>query len=189
MKFSKLLFLFTFVLFGTLATAQNVQMQALSEVGLTEAQVTEVKAADKKFKQDAKAVRANASLDRKAKGTQLRTLQQERKAKFIEIMGEEKYARFQEVAAEKRSEIKEGKVAAMAELGLTADQENKIKVINKKFRKAGQELRADKKMPTEDKKIRSKELRKQHINEIKSVLTEEQYAKYIEMKKENRSKR
>jgi len=189
MKFSKLLFLLTFVLFGMLATAQNVQMKALSEVGLTDAQITEVKTADKKFKQDAKAVRANTSLDRKAKGTQLRTLQQERKAKFMEIMGEEKYARFKEVAAQKRSEIKEGKVAAMAELDLTTDQENEIKTINQKFRKAGQELRADKNSSTEDKKIRSKELRKQHINEIKSVLTEEQYAKYIEIKKESRSKK
>ena len=44
-------------------------------------------------------------------------------------------------------------------------------------------------MTIEDKKQRSKELRKEQMSEIKSVLTEEQYSKYLEMKKEKKGKK
>ncbi|MEM9886737.1 MAG: hypothetical protein AAF849_12665 [Bacteroidota bacterium] len=189
MKYTKLFFLLTFICFTTYISAQNAQQQALAEVGLTEAEQSEIEAIDDQFKQDAKDIRNNTELDRRTKGKQLRALQEERKTQLIEIMGEEKYAQFREIAEQKRKSNKERKDAALSELNLTADQESKIQQINQKFRKAGQELRRDQSVSVEDKKQRAKELRKEQMGEIKSVLSKEQYDKYIEMKKEKRSQK
>ncbi|MEM0992652.1 MAG: hypothetical protein AAF847_12850 [Bacteroidota bacterium] len=189
MKFTKIFFFLTFISLTTYINAQNAQQQALAEVGLTETEISEVKAIDKKFKADAKLVRNNAELDRKAKGTQLRALQQERKDQLIAVMGEEKYAQFREIAAQKRKSNKARKDAALEDLNLSEEQEDKLQQINQKFRTAGQELRKNESMSVEDKKQRAKELRKGQLDEIKSVLTKEQYDKYVAMKKEKRSQR
>ncbi|MEM8524572.1 MAG: hypothetical protein AAGG68_08005 [Bacteroidota bacterium] len=189
MKLSKIFFALAFVLFGTLAIAQSSQQAAMEEVGLTEEEMEQVKAADKEYKTAIKAMHKNKELSGQEKGAQTKELKEKRKSKVAEIMGEERYAQFKALTVEKRTAKKGQRDAAMAELELSEEQEAKLKEIKSKYQKEALSLRMDKSMNVEDKRAKAKELRKAQAADMKAVLTPEQFTKYQEMKKEQRAQR
>jgi len=189
MKLSRFFFAFVFILFGTLAIAQSSQKQAMEEVGLTEKEMAQVKEADQTYKNAVKALHKNEELSKPEKGAQTKELREKRKASISQIMGEERYKKFQELTAEKRTVKKGQRDAAIAELNLSEEQEEKLKEIRRKYQEEGIALRMDKNISVENKRAKAKELRKAQAADMKTVLTPEQYTKYQEMKKEKRAQK
>lgn len=184
MKMTQIFIAALFLLMGTFLQAQHSQQQALQEVGLSDAEIKEVRTTHEDFKEKAKAVRKNTTMDRKEQGTQLRTLQRERTARLQEIMGEERYVEYKKVSAEKRAANKGRRDEAMESLNLTDEQMEDLKAINEKYRAEGKTLRTNEKMSKEDMRLEGKELRQAQQKEIQSVMSEAQYKQYREMKKQ-----
>lgn len=190
MKLSRIFFAFVFVLFGTMAIAQSSQKQAMEEVGLTEEEMAQVKEADKAYKDAIKALhKKEGNLSGSEKGAKTRELREKRKTTIAEIMGEERYKKFKELTAEKRTVKKGQRDAAMAELNLSEEQEEKIQEVKKKYQKEAMTLRMDNKLSVEEKRAKAKELRKAQAADMKAIFTPEQYTKYQEMKKEKRAQK
>ena len=75
------------------------------------------------------------------------------------------------------------RLKAMTEnLGLTEEQQGKLKAIFEQNRPKAKELRADTALSKEDKRAKMIELRKAEIQEIRAVLTPEQQEKMKEMR-------
>jgi hypothetical protein len=186
MNFTKNSLVLLLLVLATVAHAQTAQQQALNEAGLTATEIEAIQTADQNFKEAAKTVRKDATLDRPAKGKKLRALQQERKAEIKAIMGEERYVEYQKVVAEKRAERKTERDAAMTELNLTTEQEADLKAVNEKYKQAAQAVRQDTNLTKEQKKQQANELRQSHLADMRAVLTAEQYEQYRAMKKAKR---
>ncbi|MEM6698909.1 MAG: hypothetical protein AAF806_17230 [Bacteroidota bacterium] len=189
MKLSRIFFAFVFVLFGTMAIAQSSQKQAMEEVGLTEEEMAQVKEADKAYKDAIKALHDQKELTGPEKGAQTKELREKRKTAIAEIMGEERFKKFEELTAQKRTAKKGQRNAAMAELELSEEQEEKIEEVKKKYQKEAIALRMDNKLSVEEKRAKAKELRKAQAADMKAIFTPEQYTKYQEMKKEKRAQK
>lgn len=87
-----------------------------------------------------------------------------------------------EMKAQKKAEHQE----FAKELGLTKEQEQKLKEINQRYRTQKQDLR------TADKAVRKADMKKLHADqqaEIKAVLSADQYAKWEAKKAEHKAER
>lgn len=82
--------------------------------------------------------------------------------------------------AEKRTET------MTQELGLSAEQAAKVQEINDRFAKSMVELRQAK-LTEEAQKERMKVIRQSRETEVKAVLSEEQYAKMLDLRKEKKT--
>ena len=87
------------------------------------------------------------------------------------------------------TERAEARTARMTEeLSLTADQAEKVKQINQQHAEKMQVLHGQE-LPKEEKKAKMKEIKDQHRDELRSVLTKEQIARMDELKKERKAQR
>lgn len=73
---------------------------------------------------------------------------------------------------------------SMADLNLTADQQNKMKVLNEEMRTKSEAIRNDASLTQEQKREKSMELRKATGEKRKAILTAEQQKKWDEKMKE-----
>lgn len=76
-----------------------------------------------------------------------------------------------------------------ADLGLNEDQKTKVADINKKYGAEAEELRADRKAEKDVRRAEAQKRAEARDQELKAVLTDEQYTKHLEMKAAQKEKR
>jgi hypothetical protein len=89
-------------------------------------------------------------------------------------------------ATDKKAEMKEQMKAAKEKLALTADQEPKFMEISKKYALKMKEIK-DGNQGKRDKFKAVKEIQSQKNEEIKMVLSEEQFKTYLQLQEERRA--
>ncbi|NJL76812.1 MAG: hypothetical protein HC892_19135 [Saprospiraceae bacterium] len=190
MKFTKIAFLFVFVLTTTLAMAQSKnKAQVAKDLGITEEQVVSFEAINKKYAEEGKTLKADNTLSKKAKSQKAKELKSKREEELIGLLGQEKFNEYQAYLANQRTEKQEERAAAISELGLTAEQEQQLKAINQKYLKEGKTVKEDTSLAPEQKKAKGKEMNDARLAEIKTVLSTEQYEKFVAMEKEKRGQK
>lgn len=81
------------------------------------------------------------------------------------------------------------KVSAMKQIGLTPDQQAKLKATSKAINDKKKEVKADASLTDAQKKAKIKELNKEKKKSADTVLTAEQKAKLKEIKKQNKAEK
>ena len=86
-----------------------------------------------------------------------------------------------------KTAAKQKKQSAMKQVGLSKDQEAKIKEANKDYKAKSKQVKGDSSLSATQKKAKIKELTKEKKKQVDTVLTADQKAKLKEIKKEKKA--
>jgi Spy/CpxP family protein refolding chaperone len=81
---------------------------------------------------------------------------------------------------------KQKRNAIIDSLDLTKAQSKKLKAVNKEFRAQLKDIKENNQLGTTERKERNKDLLKKHQEEIRKILTPDQFAKYQQLMKQYR---
>lgn len=168
-----------------------------TELGLDDVQYKAVKAINEEHAGKLMKIRRDSMLSKDAKHQQMKTLQNERETALKKVLTEEQ----QKKRVAKASDQRRDHGARMAkhranygdrmqkELSLNEEQTAKLKAINREFGQKFRTLRNDSTMSKEYNKTRMKQLRDEHQEKVKSVLTEEQFKKLEKLRSDHKRRK
>jgi hypothetical protein len=148
-----------------------------ADLGLTDAQVDSLKSFDATFKKKMEAIRKDINLKEEDKKAKMKGLRDEKKANMKKVLTEEQYKKF--ISQRSENKLKPDYEKLKTDLGLTNTQVDSLKAFDIRFKKKMDGLRKDSGLKEEDKKVKMKELHEEKKSNMKKVLTEEQYKKYL----------
>jgi Spy/CpxP family protein refolding chaperone len=170
--------------------------QLVRELGLNDEQALKVGVINSEFAKGMADVRS-AGMEEAARKERSKALHQQRSADLKAVLTEEQYAHLKELNEARRNEKQEKQGGQrgtrdqqrsgelMQQLGLSDEQAGKVRTINEAFTKGMSELRASG-LDGEARKVKVKALRTQRDGELRNVLTEDQYRKLEQLRKERR---
>jgi periplasmic protein CpxP/Spy len=170
------------------AKAQTERMKM--ELGLTDEQYASVRSINFEYAKKASVLRGDSSVSREQRHSDLKSLRHEKRTELQRVLTEEQRQKWADARKEhkKKSQAKRGdREAARKEhlqktLSLSADQSAKMIELQKSLRDKAKGVRGDKGLAETDKKSRLKSLKDEHEASVRSVLSEEQFAKWKEQK-------
>jgi hypothetical protein len=156
-----------------------------TDLGLSDAQVDTLKSFDAAFKRKMETIRKDATLKEEDKKVKMKVLREEKRANMKKVLTEEQYKKFISQRSENRKPDYE---KLKTDLGLTNAQVDSLKAFDITFKKKLDELRNNSTLKEEDKKVKMKELHEAKKANMKKVLTEEQYKKFLSNRSDRRKK-
>ena len=152
-----------------------------TELSLTDQQYASIKSIDEKYKNKFVALRSDSTVNRDTKFKQAKELKTERQKEVYKVLTPEQHAKWQAYKKDQAMMKKEQREKARAEhyeklktdLSLTDDQLTKVKDTNERFAAKRRELKKSKTEKSELKKLKA-----EHEASIKTILSEEQFAKW-----------
>ncbi|ATL47476.1 hypothetical protein COR50_09970 [Chitinophaga caeni] len=168
-----------------LSTAQNEQIQQLN----------------KKYFAEAKKLRGDSSLSRQQRMEKMKGMEKDRQTGLKGILSPEQYstlsqnrkANMDKMMKQRRDHMQQDRKMQHADmkkdwkdLGLNADQEAKLKTINKNYHDGMQSVMQSSTLSESDKKAQIKQLKQKRKDEVNAVLTPEQQAKLAQQKKKHK---
>jgi hypothetical protein len=176
--------------------AEERTAQLVRELGLNDEQALKVGVINSEFAKGMADVRS-AGMEEASRKERSKALHQQRSADLKAVLTEDQYARLKELNEAQRNEKQEDQGGQrgtrdqqrsgelMQQLGLSDEQAGKVRTINEAFTKGMSELRASG-LDDEARKVKAKALRTQRDGELRNVLTEDQYRKLEQLRKERR---
>jgi Spy/CpxP family protein refolding chaperone len=170
--------------------------QLVRELGLNDEQALKVGVINSEFAKGMADVRS-AGMEETARKERSKALHQQRSADLKAVLTEEQYAHLKELNEARRNEKQEKQGGQrgirgqqrsgelMQQLGLNDVQAGKVRAINDTYTKRMDELRGSG-LDGEAHKVKAKAVRAQRDAELRTVLTDDQYRKLLELRKERR---
>jgi len=168
-----------------------------TELNLSDAQSASLKAIFNESRKDMRTIKQNESLSKEAKKEQMKEVRGRTDAKIQSVLDAEQFARFNEIKAERKAEAKakrdQKREAYLDEIGLTKDQKVRLLKVKEDSKTRIKSVKQDTSLTDEEKKAQVKQIRAEADEELKQILTTEQYkslkAKKKEMKEKKKAKR
>jgi Spy/CpxP family protein refolding chaperone len=167
------------------------------ELGLDEVQYKAVKAINEEHAGKVMKLFGDSTISQEAKHQQMKTLRNEKETALRKVLTEEQHKK--RLANQSDHHRKHGAKMAkhrgnyagrmQKELSLTDEQNAKMKAINREFGQKFRALRNDSTLSKEDNQTKMKQLKVEYQEKMKSVLTEEQFEKWEQLKSEHRRRR
>ncbi|WP_207496427.1 hypothetical protein [Aridibaculum aurantiacum] len=156
----------------------------LSELNLTDAQKSQLKAQNETFRKQMEELK-NSNLSDDQKKERRQEIIKQRREQLQSILTPEQKQKAQELkkdfGAKRGARAGEGRgkefEKMQEELGLTADQSSKLKAVNESFRTNIKNIHSNADLSKEQKKEQMKLLQQKHREEIRSLLTTDQQEK------------
>jgi periplasmic protein CpxP/Spy len=183
------------------------QTEMMTEkLSLTPEQASKIKDINLKYADKHKAQKDEAKGEREKNRSAMQQLQDERKAEINAVLNKDQQAKYEQMQAKNRkagpgkggpgpkagrSADPEKRAECMTQhmtekLDLSGDQATKVKAINLDFAKQKQALRAEAPEGQRPEKKAVEKLRQQHQDQLKKVLTKEQFSQWEQMAKERK---
>jgi Spy/CpxP family protein refolding chaperone len=163
-----------------------------AELQLNDQQYASVRTINQKYAKEFVSVRNNEAMEKKEKHVQLKAMKQERAEDISAVLTPEQKVKWEKLRAENK-EKKKAKVKQRKEniesLNLTAHQKTKMKEAHQAFKSKARALKAEEKSSKDDRKAAMKSLKLERDSEVRKILTDEQFAKWKEMKKNGKKGR
>ena len=160
------------------------------DLQLTEEQQAKVREMQENFKVRAKKIKADESTSDEVKKSQMKELKQNKKEQFRAILTKDQIVKLEALKTEKQEARKEKKVTKLAsDLELNEEQQKKVRELIDSFELKAKKVREDESLSDEDKKSQAKELKKNHKEQIKAILTADQLVKLETLQAERKEKK
>jgi Spy/CpxP family protein refolding chaperone len=165
----------------------------IRKLNLTEEQKAQFKTENEAFRKKMSELKKNDNMMVKDLKSQMGEARKQHKEKIQSILTKEQKDQMQKMRIERKEKMEgyqKERAAKMKEtLGLTADQQAKLDKNRSEMKEKMKSIREDKSLDDAAKKEKMKELMKGNKESMKSILTEEQRNKMMEMKKQHQQKR
>lgn len=164
------------------ATRQADKMKL--ELSLDDVQYKSIKAIHEEYAGKQSQVRMDSALSKDAKRDLMKSLQREKSAAVKKVLSEEqskKWQAYQKAQRQKHHSKRQKGDHAMRmqkNLSLTDEQTAKVKALDQEFLKKFQALRRDTTLTRDDFRKKVEPVRDEYVNQIKSILTDEQFIKW-----------
>lgn len=160
--------------------------EIIEQLNLSDDQQAEMKIVMDENRQKVKELKADSTLSEDERKMAFKELQEERKTKVNEILTEEQIEKLKEIKKQHRAEnakSPEERAQMMtdkmvAKLELETDQTEKVSALNLKTAKEISELKQNEDLTPESRKESVKAARENHKTEMKTILTDAQFATY-----------
>ena len=161
--------------------------KVMEKLDLTEDQKAKFKAENEAFRNKVAELKKNENITVKEFKSRMETIRKDHKTKIQGLLTTEQKAKIEKMKSEHQAKQKEHmqeRGEKMSEkLGLTADQQAKMKANRENFGAKMKAIRENKSLDEAAKKEQMKSLMKEQKESMKSILTEEQIKKMEEMRK------
>ena len=164
----------------------------LSKLNLTDAQKAQVKPIMEKAWTDMKAVRDVTTLNPEQKEQKTEAIRQNTDEQLKAILTPEQFQKLQANRPERKEGGKEGEHRPhipFEKLNLSDEQKARVKPIMEKAREDMNAIHDDTTLSPEQKREKASAVKENVDEQLKSILTPEQYQKFQEMKAEHKGKR
>ena len=169
---------------------KKAQREMVEQLELTKEQQKSLKVINKDYHTKTQALKADKTIADADKRLRKRALKKERQTEIQAVLTDSQYAKLQELKVEKHEKKKSNKGDKLkADLGLSDGQSDEIEAVHQKYQPLIRAIKEDKSLSEGERKTQSKALKTQKKDEIKTILTDEQYAKWVELKKQNKKKK
>lgn len=176
------------------ATMQSERMK--KSLNLSDEQFASVKSTNLKFAERISQLRSDTTMSRETRHQKMTELRNQKQSEIEAILTAEQKSTWE---AERRTAARgdRGKMAKvphvrndviMDSLSLTDDQSAKLETAQEKFRTKLSAIRKED-LPEDQRKTKLKEARAEHDQSVRSILSDEQYIKWKELKKDRSHKR
>jgi hypothetical protein len=174
--------------------AEHKLNKMAEELELSDEQMVKAKAIVDKFAQRRQKIKADETTTDEVKKSQMKELKKLQKEQLRAILTEQQIVKLDQLKTERKEksleERADAKTEKMAEkLGLTPEQKERVKVLNRKVAQKISAIKKDESMTDEKKKEFIKGNMKDHKNVMKQILTEEQFTQYEEWIKARKAKK
>ncbi len=175
------------------ARPHHYQGKSMSEIlSLDETQSETIKKINEKYTEEQLSIRRDSTLSREDKHKTGQSLRKQREEEIKSILTPEQNEKWSNYKSERAARAKEKRTEALEkreaylkkELSLTDEQVTKMKEAHKDIRTKMEQLRKDDKADKES----FKKLKDEHESTIRSILSQEQYQKWMDQKKEFKKK-
>lgn len=173
---------------------QNGNKEMQEKLNLTEAQKAQMKTLNENFRSQMQSLKADKNLGNEAQKQKRMELMKEHRTQVQSILTPEQKKQWKTSRKEVRSHAKgdrkndmtrgkrgdHGKKAGQVakDLNLSPDQDSRFKLANENFRTGVRSIRSNSTLNSDQKKEQMKSLHKKHQDDINSILSAEQKAKY-----------
>ncbi|MCM8768683.1 MAG: hypothetical protein NC911_03240 [Candidatus Omnitrophica bacterium] len=163
----------------------NFSQNRLQALGLTEAQKEQLHLLLQKNKEQFQAIAGDSSLTAAEKQEKMKVLRESLKEELAQILSPDQLEKWKEMQPSfKRTAKQERLTELFGQLGLTPEQEEKVKTILQKQRDELKDILQDPSLTDQEKKEKIRSFRLQQGLVFKEVLTPEQWQKFQELRRE-----
>jgi len=168
----------------------NAPRDPLAKLNLTDDQKNQVQTVMQKTREDVKTIKENAALTPEQKGQQIQAARQSSDEQMKTILTPEQYQKFEEMKAawKNKGEGKDRPHNPFEKLNLTEEQKAQIHPIMQKTGEEIQAVKADTALTKEQKEQQIQTIKESTDEQLKTILTSEQYQKLEQMKAEHKGK-
>ena len=165
------------------ARADRLNEYMKTELSLTDDQYEKVKTINETFGDRIKKLRKDSTVSKEASREEMRKMRDEHAAALKGVLTDKQYAQWTALENSHKERLSGNRADYMKkELLLSDDQYSKVKAINKNFGEQVKTLKSDSTMSRETARVEFKKIRDEKNAAMKSVLTADQYSKWISMK-------
>jgi len=165
------------------ARADRLNEYMKKELSLTDDQFGKVRAINEAFGDRFRQLRMDSTMSKTATREEMKKMHEEHAAALKNVLTDKQYAQWIALEDSHKRRLSGNRADDMKkELSLSDDQYSKVQAINKNFGERLKTLRSDSTMSKETARVELKKIRDEKNNEIKGVLTPDQYNKWISMK-------
>jgi hypothetical protein len=165
-------------------------------LALNETQYASVKQINESYADKFASVRKNEKTVAAEKREALKTIRKEHEQAINSVLTPDQQEKWKTLREERKAERKEhrnerhehSKEKIKTALSLTDDQAARIELINKDFMEKRHAVKSDKSLSESDMKTKLASLKTEHNTALKNVLSDEQFKKWQELKKEHKHK-
>ena len=165
--------------------------KTMQELNLTEAQKTQLKAQKEASKAQLEAIKNDASLTEQQRAEKAKAIHQDQRNKMQALLTSEQKLKLEEsrkASQARGKEMGEKRKQAYKDLNLSTEQSAKLKAKREASKVKIDAIKANSSLTEEQKKAQVKEVMKSSKADMKNILTEEQFKKLQEMKKQKHGK-
>ena len=168
---------------------KKAHQETMKQLDLTKEQQKSLKAINKDYRKKFKALEADETIEDAERRIQRRTLKKARQNEVQSVLTPIQVSKLKEIKEERQLKIiaKKGK-QHKEELDLSDSQADEIKAAYEIYHPKLRAIKEDESLTEKERKSQIKDLREKKQNKVKSILTEEQFKKWKELKKEEKKK-
>lgn len=170
--------------------AENMKQK----LGLSDQQYASIRSINLKYAERISKLRADTATAREDRHKQMRDLHTQKQSEITQVLSDEQQAKWKTLREDQRNKAgaRQGRKGAGSEsdwkksLSLSDEQSARLDEAHTAFREKIRTIRDDEKLSEEQRKEKAKAVRAEHESEVKSILSEEQFRKWKEMKKDGK---
>ena len=157
----------------------------LAKLNLTEDQKSQVQPIMQKARDEMKAIHEDSTLTQEQKGQQIQTIKQSTDEQLKSILTPDQFQKYQQMKSEWKNKNKEGEHGRhnlFEKLNLSTAQQDQVQTVMQKSKADTKVVKENAALTADQKKEQIKTIRQGADEQLKSILTPEQYQKLQEMR-------